>query len=267
MVQVDSIEGAKRMIIQDQTRKNIEFLEFKIRHVVKKISESTSPETACLIAEQYFLSHKYQLISVVFCDTQNIENVVRAFRKMPKSLANISEKLRGNGGCPISREAIRLLRPFETTEIERPAIDDFLSNRFLDEMSKLPYHSIFVVPVILGRGLALFTLGSIDRKLEAREKISIIDAICQISVAIITRFPKATTFFESKRLSTLEAEALFLNSNGYSDSEIGRFLELSEIAIGMTIISAAKKLRAKNRSQMIANALALGEISNMQFRD
>jgi DNA-binding CsgD family transcriptional regulator len=257
----------QKMGIQDKPKKNIEFLQFDIRHVVKQISKSTNLEAACLVAEQYFLSKRHQLISVVFCDTENIENIIRPFRNMPEALANIGIKLRGNGGCPIAREAIKLLHPFDTIEIDRSQNDDFLSNRFLDEMSKLPYDSIFVVPVILGRGLALFTVGSMDGELDADGKIVIIDAVCQISVAVITRFPKATTFFESKRLSTLESEALFLNSNGYSDLEIGKFLDLSEFAIGLTIKSAAKKLKAKNRSQMIANALAFGEISNMQFRD
>ena len=256
-----------KMGIQDISQKNAEILEVDIRHVVKRISMSTNLEAASLIAEQYFLSHHRQLISVFFCDRGNFENIVRPFSKLPQTLANISSKLRSEGGCPIAKEAVRILRPFDIEEIDRPQNDDFLRLRFFKELAKLPYDSIFVVPVILGKGLAMFTLGSLDGKLDAEGKIAIIDAVCQISVAIITRFPKATTFCESKRLSPLETEALFLNSNGYSDLEIGKFLDLSEITIGLTIKSTAKKLKAKNRSQMIANALAFGEISNMQFRD
>ncbi len=262
---IDSVVGPG-MSIQDKSTKNVEFLQFDIRHVVKQISMSTNLEAASLVAEQYFLSHHRQLISVFFCDRGNFENIIWPFSKMPQTLANISSKLRREGGCPIAKEAVRILRPFDVEEIDLSLNDDFLRGRFFKELAKLPYGSIFVVPVILGKGLAMFTLGSLDGKLNADGKIAIIDAVCQILVAIITRFPKVTTFFESKRLSTLETEALFLNSNGYSDIEIGKFLVLSEFAIGLTIKSAAKKLKAKNRSQMIANALAFGEISNMQFR-
>ncbi len=242
---------------------------FDIRDTVGQISKAANPELACLIAKQHFLSEQIQLISVLFCDQKNFNyaDVARPFCNISAKLTNIANKIREHSVCPIAIEALRILRPFEIGEIDRSRYDDLLSSRFLDEISKMSPGGIFVVPVILGRGLGLFMVSAGIGSFSSDDKLSVIDSVCQISVAIISRFPEITTFFESKRLSTQEAKTLFLNSSGYSDAEIGRFLNLSEIAVGLTMKSAGKKLNAKNRSQTVAIALAFGEISNMQFSD
>ncbi|MCP4073930.1 MAG: hypothetical protein GY742_19720 [Hyphomicrobiales bacterium] len=254
------------MDIRRITGTNVEQLQFDIRSAVGQISKTTDPETACSIAEQFFLSRQLKLISVIFCDRNNPSNVVRPFRNAPEKLTNIRKKMGENGICPITVEALRLLHPFEISKIDRSRFDDLLSNRFLDELSKCFSNGVFVVPVILGRGLGQLMISSNNGPFSSEDKLLIIDAVCQIAVAIICRFPEVTTFFESKRLSTLEAEALFLNSSGYTDSEIGGFLNLSDITIGLIMKTAEEKLKAKNRSQAIANAIAFGEIFSTQFR-
>ena len=224
-------------------------------------------QEACVIADEFLQLRGSELLCLSFYDMENVENVVRPYKKMPQSVVNLGIQLRDKGGCPLIRESIRLLRPFDINEIDQTQYRDFISSRFLDELGKIFAGNMFFVPVVMAQGLALFIVTSKDSHLSGDEKISIVDAVCQISVAIISRFPQITRIFESKRLSTIEAEALFLNSNGYSDVEIGQFLNLNETTIGLLMKSVAKKLKARNRSQMIANALALSEISNMQIRD
>lgn len=171
------------------------------------------------------------------------------------------------GGCPPKKEAQKQLHAFDWKQIPKSEYPDFLSQRFLAEVDKLSYAMVFAVPVIIGRGIAVFTVGIHEHRMGSRAREEVITAVCQIATAMISRFPELATLFESKKLSTLQSTVLAFAVQGFSNREISESIGLGEVAVGLVIKSAQEKLGASNLAQTVAKALALGEFSHMQIGD
>ena len=229
-----------------------------------ELSLATDVNSACAILERQLQSFDYNLLSVKFCDLRDEKPAIRPFSAYPPSISEMAADLQGNGGCPISKEAQQRLSPFDVMSIDRSHHSDFLSNRFLQELKKLKHNHIAVVPVVFGRGLAVYTVGLHEKRFEGRVRETLINFISNITASLIGQFPDVSKMFEAKRLSSMEARSVLLCSNGHTDYEIGKVLGLSEHTICMLLKIAAEKLEAKNRSNLTSKALAMGEISNMQ---
>ena len=229
------------------------------------ISNSEDLHSACLLVKEYFSHNGVDLLGVTFCDLVGEHPAMRPFRQYPDTVIQLSLQLRERGGCPVVGEAKRLCHPFDALQIESARYPEFLSQRFLKELRKLGHYHIPVTPVMLGRGLAIFSTGFREKAFDNEAKVLLVNTICQVTAAIIGRFPEVTKLFEPESLSTIEAEMLLFSSNGSSTSEIASQLGWSEIAVNMILDSAVRKLGARSRAHAVTRALVLGEISNMQI--
>ncbi|MEM7068309.1 MAG: helix-turn-helix transcriptional regulator [Pseudomonadota bacterium] len=238
---------------------------FELQKVTRLISNSDDLYSACLILEDYLSYYDLQLRSVVFgrAGATNPEN--RAFRKDPQVLVNLSAELRETNGCPVFGKASRLRHAFDALQMRKDEMPCFLSKRYLDELAKLGHKSIAVIPIGIGSGLAAFSIGMGDKYFAGELRASLVYAMCQISIAIISRFPDVTKLFETRCLSTFEAEVMLLCANGFSNSEIAQITNLSERSVNMLFDNAALKLGARNQAHAISKSLAKGEISNLQL--
>ena len=239
--------------------------ELEIRAVLHAINKSSSLNGACLVAQKYFRQLDHDLVSVIFCSNDDTEPTIRPFRNLPQRLVDLAPKLQQFGGCPVKKEAQRLLQPFDWMTISKSTYCDFMSQRFLSEVQKLPYASIFAVPVVIGSGIGVFSVGIMDTDLAAEKREEIIVAVCQITTAMISRFPELSKLFEPKTLSALQASALLFAIQGLSNSQIAESLGIGEVATSILLKSAQHKLQASNLAQAVAKALAYGELSHMQI--
>ena len=157
------------------------------------------------------------------------------------------------------------MRPFDLMKVEESEFADFLGRRFLREMRELGHAELLVVPIVVGEGMAVATVGI---PAEARSQnlwADLINALCQFSIATIHKNPEILNIFEPKRLTRAEAEVLLLATRGYSDLDISRSRHCSEHVVAALLDHACKTLGAVNRAHLVALALASGEISNTQI--
>ena len=238
---------------------------FDLRKTVRLISKADDVHSACLYLKSLLADNKTSLFGVTFCDLQSGSSSIRAFCGYPEALQKMSSKLKVRGTCPIVNESIRLGRTFDLLQVDRDQYSDFLGKRYFEELEKLGHRHVAVVPLMLGRGLAIFTIGTNDRHLDGDLKSLLINSICQTTFAIIDRFPNVTKLFEARNISTVEAEALLLCSNGYSNSEISEFFGLSETTVTLMFDNASRKLGTRNQAHAVAKAVAIGEISNLHL--
>lgn len=222
---------------------------------------------ACDIAAKFFADAGHQLISVIFCDSNDQKSEIRAFRNMPDKLNAAALKMKEVGGCPPKKEAQRLLRPFDWFDLSPDRYSDLHSMKFLLEVSKLPYGCVLAVPIRLGDGLAIFSIGINRKNCSAEVKRTVVLDVLQLSLAMIGTLAELKYLFQTKRLSMLEAKALMFAMQGFDHDQIAKFLNLSEITVDMLYTSAAARLGASNQFQLASRAIADGEVSNIQLGD
>ena len=239
----------------------------ELRAILQRLSKSSNLQDACDVASEYFRHHDHDLVSVIFCSNDDSVPAIRPFRNLPQSLIELAPKLQEIGGCPPKKEAQRLLQPFDWKHIPRSEHLQFLSQRFLTEVDKLPYAMVLAVPVVIGKGIAVFSVGIHDHNHGPQAREEVIVAVCQIATAMISRFPELANLFESKLLTTVQATVMLFAIQGFSNREISESIGLGEMAVGMIMKSAQQKLGAANLAQAVAKALALGEFAHMQIGD
>ena len=235
--------------------------------LAENISQSPDLHAACVIGEQHLADLGHDLLSVFFCDLIDQLPAIRPFRRLPRALSDLAVKLNGLGGCPVKRHVKNVLHPFDWFSMPEPNREDFLTARFMSEARKLGYNEVLAVPIVLGRGVAVFSIGLNPANRVAQTREQIVAAVSQICCAMISRFPELGVMFEPKRLSTLQAETLMLMSQGNNRDQIGNILGLSPLSIGLIYQSAADCLGTKNEAQTVSRAIASGEISSMEFGD
>ena len=222
---------------------------------------------ACEIAANFFADAGHQLISVIFCDSNDAKPVIRAYRNMPPKLNAVALRMKEVGGCPPKKEAQRLLRPFDWFDMSPDRYKDLHSMKFLLEVSKLPFGSVLAVPIRLGDGLAIFSVAIKKENCLPEIKQAVVMDVLQLSLAMIGRLEELEGLFQTKRLSMLEAKALMFAMQGFSHEQIAKFLNLGEITVDLLYNSAAARLGANNQFQLASRAIADGEISNIQLAD
>ncbi len=171
------------------------------------------------------------------------------------------------GGCPPKKEAQRLLKPFDWFNMSPGRYSDLQSMKFLLEVSKLPYACVLGVPVKLGNGLAIFSMGIDKENNTTVSKREIVLDVLQLAMAMIGRLKELDGLFQTQKLSMPEAKAIMFAMQGYSCKQIAGFLNLGEVTIDMLFKSAADRLGASNHFQLVSKAITNGEISNIQLTD
>lgn len=234
-----------------------------IETIAAEIASSQDLSSACLKIEEHLQQFDIDLISVLFAHTEGSKPAVRPFRRASKPLVELATLRREAGGCPILVEARRLKHPYDPLTINRDRFPDFIGQRFLDELSKQGHKSIATVPVVIGDGMAVFTAGLRNQNFSGELKYAFVNAVCQLVIAIIGKFPEVTKLFRPKVLTTIEAETLLLKANGNPVPTISTSLGVSPFTIELILSSAVKKLGAHSLPHAISKALAMGEIINM----
>ena len=246
------------------TRLESETLDFDPVESVSQLRNANDVNWACAVLAQQLRLANFELLSIKFCDLHDEKPAIRPYGAYPQIMSNLAVDLRDTGGCPISKEAQRRLTPFDAMAIQQAEHFDFLSKRFLQELRKMNHAHIAVIPIVFGRGLAVYTVGLNESRFEGQLREALIGLICNATAALIGQFPDVSKLFEAKELSSNEARCIMLGSNGHSDFEIGTILGFSEFVVKEIFKNAAQKLTAKNRSHLTSLALAKGEISNVQ---
>ncbi|MEP1206489.1 MAG: hypothetical protein ABJM29_02775 [Rhizobiaceae bacterium] len=229
--------------------------------------QSVELKQACSIARQFFEEAGHQLLSVIFCDCDDSRPAIRAFRNLPPALDTLSQKMKSAGGCPPQKEAQRLLQPFDWFKFNPSRYSDLQSMKFLLEVSKLPYGCVLGVPVRLGNGLVIFSVGIDKSRCDASTKRAIILDVLQLATAMIGGLKEVEHLFQTQKLSILEAKALMFAMQGFSNQQIAGFLKLGEVTVDMLFKSAADRIGAHNHFQLLSKAIADGEIANIQLTD
>ncbi len=238
-----------------------------IQKVTKLISSAPDLETAYRIFASHLNHMKLTLISVMISDLKGEHSSIRPYREIPKRLAALSTQFKKVGGCPITKEAKRLRKPFDALQINKKFYPGFLEQRFLDELTKLGHHHVLVFPIVLGRGLSIIVIGTGDRSVSVEFQTELFASVGQSFSATVTRFPEIMKLFETKKLTTLQAKVLFMTSIGMSKADIGKSLDYSQNTISIIVEVAKKNLSANSTPHAIAKAFALGEFSNMNISE
>lgn len=229
--------------------------------------QSVELNEACNIADHFFQEAGHQLLSVIFCDCDDRRPALRTYRKLPPVLNSLSQKMKSVGGCPPQKEAQRLLQPFDWFKLSPSRYSDLQSMKFLLEISKLQYGCVLGVPVRLGNGLIVFSVGIEKSRCDVMTKRGIILDVLQLAMAMIGGLREVDHLFQTQKLSTLEAKALMFAMQGFSNNQIASFLKLGEVTVDMLFKSAADRMNATNSFQLISKAIADGEIANIQLTD
>ncbi|MEX0346127.1 MAG: hypothetical protein AB3N20_14480 [Rhizobiaceae bacterium] len=236
-----------------------------IRKVIRLIASASDVNDACKILARHLKHIELKLICVNFCNLEGENASIRPYRDMPEALTTLSNQFHLLGVCPIIREAKKDRRPFDALNLNRNVYCEFLEQRFLDELSKLGHRHVLVLPAAFGRGLANVVVGTGEREISLQLQAELFARVGQSLAAIITRFPDITKLFETKCLSTLQAEILFLISIGTSLDDISRLTGRGDLVINALLKNAQERLNANSIPHAVARALALGEFSNMNL--
>ena len=228
--------------------------------LIGQISSAKDIVSTSASIDEYFQKFGVRLMSVKFCDSAENGKVIRPYSGYHDGFLKVARQLQAVGGCPFSQEAMKRMKAFDSCTIDRTAYNTFSGRRFFQEFDKLEHKHIAVVPVMVGRAVALFTFGLGLEPFKGHLREIITETVVQIVPSFIGRFPEIKTMFEQKHLSDLEQRMLTLKCEGYKSAHIVRELGLSELTIGHLAQSAARKLQAKNMEQLVYKAVALGEI-------
>ena len=161
------------------------------------------------------------------------------------------------------QRSIRQLAPFDAVQINSKEYSDFLSARFLAELKKMDHKHIAVVPLIVGQGLMLTTVGLNQNAFVGEMRELVVMNTCNFGIAVAQRFGDVSDLFRSNILTQKQAQALFLYSSGFSIRQIGHVFQLGEVTINLLLKGASDRLGASNLAEATARALGSGEISNL----
>ncbi|MCJ8309207.1 MAG: hypothetical protein HRU27_11695 [Rhizobiaceae bacterium] len=231
-----------------------------LQKALAEISTSTDLSAACGVFAEFLESLEAQLLSVKFCDINDRSSNLRPYSTYHKAMHRFRAGPGYPDGCPFSREAMKRLRPFSLQSIDRRAYGNLEDRRFFKELESTGHMDIAVLPVMIGRGLALMTVGLGKNSFSGPKRTLISDTATHFVAAIVARFPDVSRLFERKVLSEAQRQVVLLACEGHSDDEIARQLNLSTVAIGLIFNAAAERLRTKTRSATVYHAVVLGEV-------
>lgn len=234
---------------------------FDLRFLTVDLSEAADIFEACAVLEKHFLSSGYTLLSVKFRNLSDNSSALHPFGKLPCPLAVLSQP--ADTDQRTMDQAPLRFAPFDAMAVDASRYPDFMSRRFLDELTKLGHRHIAVIPVVIGDGLALYTVGLNDVPFSGERRDMLVNIICHATVSILSRFPEAAMLFKPNQLSLTEAEIVLLLANGNTIGEIAENLGYSEFTVSHVVDSASGKLGARSRAHLVAKALGACELANM----
>ena len=229
--------------------------------LVHNIAAADDVSSAAWALQDHLKIFNAHLLSIKFCDIAEPGTTIRPFCIYPDAAIEVSQQIQVQGGCPFTKEAMLRLSAFDSCSIDRSKYATFLDRRFFAEIEKAGHRHIAVVPIMLGRAMALFTIGLADQPFKGHLREMIVEAIGQAMPAFIERFQGIKSIFEKKYLSDLERQVVQLLFEGSKGADIEAAIGLSQLTISLLISNASRKLQAANSQGLVYKALALGEIS------
>ncbi|WP_156892508.1 helix-turn-helix transcriptional regulator [Salaquimonas pukyongi] len=201
-----------------------------------------------------------KLLSLKFSDSEDETAIVRPFSAYPKSIRQISIAMQPAGRCPFYKESRKRLSPFYCSSIDRTQYLTLNDRIFFREIDRLDFGDILILPVMIGRGIAVTTIGVPGRTHASAAQCPIRAAYPHIVAAFISKFPEVTTLFEHKRLTKLERQVVSMLSKGRSYGEACHKMGLSQTSLTLLLKSASRKLEASNLVEMGIKAASAGEL-------
>ncbi|MEP2556877.1 MAG: hypothetical protein ABJH63_05400 [Rhizobiaceae bacterium] len=231
-----------------------------LQRSLDEISKTSDLSEACAAFAEFLRGLDAQLLSVKFCDVNDSATNLRPYSVYHEAMQQFRTGPGYPDGCPFSRESVKRLRPFSLKSIDRKDYGSLTDRRFFKELENTGHQDIAVLPVMVGSGLALMTVGLGAESFNGARRLLISDAAIHFVAAFVARFPDVARLFETKVLSPMQRQAVLLACEGLTDDEIGRKMGLSAVAVGFMFDAAAKRLHTTTRSATIYRAVVLGEV-------
>ncbi len=180
---------------------------------------------------------------------------------VPDHILDMCVEFKPKGGCPLAREALKSVQPFDVLEHDYSAYEDALSRRYLSAFGSLGFKKIITVPVQFGEGVTIVVFGRNDSGEEAVSEDLVTVISYQLMVKFAGRFPEIAAHFTTKKLTAREAHILSLTACGLVETEIAEELSISPYTVRTHIQNVKYKLDAKNKAHAVALAIEAHEIS------
>jgi len=174
-------------------------------------------------------------------------------------------------GCPLVQMAIKGEVSFEALNLYLAGFDDFFSMKYLQEMQKLGYGQIGVIPVAADDRVFVFFVGMSDVQFSGKIKEQLCCAVAQFVASVSIQYLNSASGslyeFPAKNLtlSKRETECITWTAQGKTSYEISIILKLSEHTINNYISNACRRLDAANKSHAVAKAIQLGMIDTSEL--
>lgn len=233
-----------------------------LKRALDGVQKADSLSQACQQIAEYWHSLDVELLSVKFCDVNDRTNILRPFSAYHEGMQVFRTGPGYPDGCPFSREAMKRLRPFSLNCIDRAYYPELVDRRFFRELEKTGHQNIAVVPIMIGSGMCLKTLGLSDNGFSGQMRHLIGDASAHFVAAIVARFPEVGRLFEKKVLSQVQQQVVQLACEGFDDEQIAPQIGVSAVTVRLMFDAAAKRLGTTSRAATAYRAVCLGEISS-----
>lgn len=234
--------------------------ERSLLDALQGILEAQDITQATAVTSDFVARLDGKLLSLKFADSEVETTVVRPFSAYPKSIRQISIAMQFTGGCPFYKESRKRLAPVYCSAIDRTQYRTLNDRIFFREIDSLGFGDILILPVMIGRGIAVTTIGVPAGKHASSVQCPIKAAYPHIVAAFISKFPEVTTLFEQKRLTKVERQVVSMLSKGQSYDEACRKTGLSQTTLTLLLKSASRKLEASNLVEMGIKAASTGEL-------
>ncbi len=211
--------------------------------------------------------------SLLFLGVFNPEthsDCVVAHSVFPESLQRMCTEFDGNQGCPLVQLAIKGGKPFEALSLYLPGFDEFFSMQYLQELQRLNFEKIDVVPIVVSDSVFVCFIGYNEVPVYNVLSQRIQELVAQFMVGLSIKFNlgdiseralhNGRRRAESARFSPVEKKCLCWIAAGKSVSDLSTKLKLSENTVNQYIKNACRKLQATSRSHAIAIAIHLGVV-------
>ncbi len=221
-----------------------------------------SVEACGIRVARFFAERGWTLLYFSIFHENNEIEPYHIYIDVPDHILAMCEEFKSAGGCPIVREALRIVQPFDVLDHDYTKYDDDLSRRYGLAFRDLAFPKIIAVPVQIGGGVEFIVLaGDPSSGRTIPEELAATLAY-QLMVNIATRFPEIRKHFERKKLTTREAQILSLTADGLVEAEIAKTLEISPNTVRTHIENIKRKMDARNKTHAVALAIETREISD-----
>lgn len=227
-----------------------------------ELLEEQDLETFGKMCADFFSKRGFSLIYFSIFHSKDELEPLHIYVDVTPSILEMCAEFQEKNGCPLAREAIKICSPFEALRHDYSDYEDALSRRYLSEFMSLEYEDILVIPIKVGKGVALFVFGHSGDESNEHYTLLLLPIVAQILSILNASFPFVARYFEPKKLTRREAQCLLLSANGLVESKIAEKMKVSAHTVRMHIENSKRKMGARNKPHAVAIAISTGEISS-----